>query len=80
MSEDIFHSWKNQRFVVVENYLVEDLLDNSNFLVMLTDAGFWADNYDKLSDWCKLNGGHLQGMTVLFDTDDQLTMFTLRWS
>lgn len=76
MSDDIFHSWKNNKFIVADYAL----LDKPDIVVVLTDIGFWANNIDDLIVWCRTNGGSVKGMTVEFDNNEQLTLFALRWS
>lgn len=76
MSDDIFHSWKDKRFIVADYYL----LDEPEIVVVLTDIGYWAENIDALVDWCKTNGGQVKGMTVTLDNHEQLTLFALRWA
>ncbi len=76
MSDDIFHSWKSTRFIVA-NYA---LLNEPELFVVLTDFEFWVENLDELILWCQEHGAHQKGMTVSFDTQEQLTLFALRWS
>lgn len=73
---DIMQSWKDQRFVVTP----QELLDAGEFLVILTDITFWNDHYEELKDWCDENCCHQQGMTVVADNEQALTAFCLRWS
>jgi hypothetical protein len=77
MSDDIFHSWKNSKFVMT----FYPLVDEPNIVVILTDIKFWAENIDKLIDWCQNNDcGEVVGSTVTFSDYKQATMFALRWS
>ena len=75
MSDDIFHSWKNSRFVLVDYHL----FDEPELMIVLTDFQYWSDVHDELMEWCRVNGGEVKGMTVSFKTQEQLTMFSLRW-
>lgn len=75
MSDDIFHSWKEQRFIVAP----EDLVDEEK-LVILTDFNYWTEHVDELKQWCQRNGAENQGMTVVFPDDETLMLFVLRWS
>jgi hypothetical protein len=75
MSDDIFHSWKDNRFIVLDHYL----LDVPGIVVVLTDIGYWAENLEALQEWCKVNGGQVKGMSVSFDNQEQLMLFALRW-
>lgn len=74
--DDIFADWKNRRFVVVDYELMPEL----DIVVVLSDLSFWAPRVNELKDWCKDNGGEISGLTVSFKTQEQLTMFALRWS
>jgi len=74
MSDDIFAEWKKDNFVLV-------YYDSAGpHTVVLTKLSFWVEHIDELTEWCKINGGIVQGMTVSFDTYEQLMMFKLRWS
>lgn len=73
---DIFQSWKERKFIVA----AADITDGERIVVM-TDIAFWLENIDDLTEWCNNTpGAKTEGMTVLFDTDEALTMFVLRWS
>lgn len=76
MSDDIFHSWKTNRFIVADYAL----LNECDIVVVLTDFEYWTDHYDSLKEWCAVNGGQVKGMTVSFDNNEQLTVFALKWS
>lgn len=73
---DIMQNWKNKRFAVAESYLV----DGSGQLVILTEIGFWAENYEILKQWCDEHSCQAKGMTVEIPDDATLTLFCLRWS
>jgi hypothetical protein len=76
---DIFHHWKENRFVVAPAYAYE--ADGKCVkLVVLTDIKFWADSADELLSWCNEFGCTQKGMTVEFPEEDLLTAFCLRWS
>ena len=72
---DIFAHWKEQRFIIAPDDLVDD-----EKLVILTDYNYWADNTDELIAWCQARNIVTQGMTVVFPNDVSLTEFVLRWS
>jgi hypothetical protein len=75
-SEDVLKSWKENRFIIAG----PDLLDNE-YLVILTDIAYWSENADELRDWCEQTPGATSaGMTVIFDNQQTLTLFLLRWS
>lgn len=76
MNRDILAHWKTNRFVLADF----ELLGSPDLLVVLTDIKFWTKHADELLDWCDLYGARLAGMTVEFNTKEQLTMFYLRWS
>jgi len=52
--------------------------------LMIQDYTWWNDNEREILNWMveHLPRGieHQQGMTVLFDTDQDRTMFLLRWT
>lgn len=77
--EDIFSEWKSQRFIVVDAVIARDNM--TSHMVVLTDIYFWAEHQDDLDKWCDEHPGVYQmGMTVSFETQEMLTLFTLRWS
>jgi len=75
MSEDIFGSWKESRFIVAPHALVDD-----EKLVILTDYRYWIDHTDELLKWCTEYGAEAQGMTVVLPDEKTLMAFVLRWS
>lgn len=76
MSQDIFAEWKKQRFISPD----PELLGSGALVVILTDISFWADNYDQLYRWCNNHNATVSGMAVEFETLQDLTLFTLKWS
>lgn len=76
ISEDIFAEWKQRRFVLADKSLHED----EGQLIILTDFQFWAEHIEQLLEWCRENGGEVNGSTVLFRNDEEVTAFVLRWS
>ena len=72
---DIFENWKEQKFIVAPQYL----LDKPEILIILTDISFWADNADSLVEWCEKYNCTTQGMTVCLPNEAALTMFMLKW-
>mgnify|MGYP003351319406 FL=1 len=75
MSDDIFHSWKEERFIVAPSVLV----DNEK-LIVLTDIAYWNIHYEELKHWCDQNLSETQGMTVVCPNDETLMLFVLKWS
>ncbi len=75
MSDDIFHSWKQQRFIIAPS----ELVDNEK-LVILTDVGYWVNRHEQLKDWCDQHSSVTEGMTVVVPNEETLMMFVLRWS
>jgi len=73
---DIFDKWKNNRFIVVP----EELLDHDESLIVLTDVSYWNDNFELLKDWCDENNCEQTGMTVKPNNTHSLTLFCLRWA
>jgi hypothetical protein len=47
---------------------------------MLSDIGFWSENYEELQQWCQDNGATAAGMTVSIPDEKTLTAFCLKWS
>ncbi len=76
MSEDVFESWKNRRFVVTP----KELVDDGVILIVLSDYRYWVDRTDELIDWCKQRNAQVQGMTVVLTDEVSLTEFVLRWA
>lgn len=76
MSDDIFQSWKEHRFIVAP----VELVDDGVILIVLSDYKFWVDNTDQLFAWCKERNANVQGMTVVLGDEQTLTEFLLRWS
>lgn len=75
MSDDIFHSWKESRYIVAP----EDIVDPGVILIVLSDYTFWNNHFDEMTDWCRANGAKQEGMTVVLPNPETLTAFTLRW-
>lgn len=75
--QDIFADWKNQRFIIAPDYLLDDAAEN---LIILTDYKFWSLHADELVAWCKQNNCTTQGMTVVPRSKQALTAFCLRWA
>jgi hypothetical protein len=75
VSEDVFESWKNVRFVVANNVYVE----SENIILVLTDMAYWIDHYHELEEWCQEHQGQAVGMTVELPDKATFTLFTLRW-
>jgi hypothetical protein len=73
---DIMQDWKDRRFVVADRALgFEDTV------VVLTDYRYWANHVDELIEWCRATPGITnEGMTVVCQTEQSLTLFLLRWS
>lgn len=76
ISEDIFAEWKKRRFVLAS----QELHDDQGRLIILTDFAYWVDHLQELMEWCRENGGEINGSTVLFRNDEEVTAFVLRWS
>jgi hypothetical protein len=76
VSDDIFQTWKENRFIVAPI----DLVDDGVILIVLSDYKFWADNTDQLIAWCKDRNANVQGMTVVLGDEQTLTEFLLRWA
>lgn len=76
MTEDVFASWKDTRFVIGD-------FPRSEFggiIIVLTDVEYWNTHYEELKDWCDENLADTQGMTVTIPNKKVLTLFCLRWS
>ena len=59
------------------------LKDGSGYIV-LTDFFFWASYENELKQWCENNlskgAEAFQGSVIEFETEQELVLFTLRWS
>ena len=71
---DIMQNWKNKRF------WISDIGYSDQNLIVLTDIGYWAENYELLEQWCVEHGCRPQGMTVEIPNEHTLTAFILRWT
>ena len=67
-----------ERFVVADPEVCKSL--GIPFIVMLSDIGFWNNNYEALKDWCEHHRGKVMGMTVEIYDAPTLTAFALRWT
>ena len=65
--------WKDKRFVILTG-LVSDIA------VLLSDYNYWADNTDKLTEWCENNNCRQEGMLVFFPDIKTLSLFCLTWA
>jgi hypothetical protein len=69
-----------EKFVLLKS---SDSYTRNPFLI-IADWQFWLANEDQIEKWVIsfLPRGleHIKGMTVEFDSDNQLTHFLLRWS
>lgn len=77
MADDIMAEFKNRRFIVAPNYLLEN---PGEHVVILSDYNFWNDHYDELKAWVEQHGGDIQGMGLTLPDAHTLTAFCLRWS
>lgn len=73
---DIFSDWRQRRFILADR----ELYDEEGQLIILTDFGYWTLHFEELMEWCRDNGGKVNGSTVLFQNDHEVTAFVLRWS
>lgn len=74
-SEDIFESWKKNRFIVADYKEI-----HNGILVVMTDIKYWAENEYDLDLWCREHKCKVKGMTVEIPDEETLLLFTLRWS
>lgn len=81
MSNDVFESWRDQRFIIAPTELIEKL-NMGESLVILTDYRFWSEHSDEFIEWLNERKEKvvMEGMTVVFGDDATLTEFVLRWS
>lgn len=75
MSSDVFQHWKDNRFIIAPDELVDQ-----EKLVILTDYTYWANHANELYEWCKDRNASTQGMTVVFGDEVTLLEFVLKWS
>ena len=73
---DVLADWKTQRFVVAD----QTVHGYDNVIIVLCDIAYWTDYYDELSIWCNEHNARLAGVTIELHTQEQLTMFLLRWA
>ncbi len=73
---DVFGEWKKNRFIITDTPFTPGF----EFVIVLTDIGFWNDNYEHLKDWCDEHLAIQQGMTVEIPNKKVLTLFCLRWA
>lgn len=66
------------RFIVVGPAVAQSF--GTQVIIMLSDLGYWNENFDALQTWCDLNGAEQLGMTVNIPSESVLTAFLLRWS
>ena len=75
---------QGRRFTVVPTCLItsksHNLVDQPMGLVILSDYTFWMSHYDELQEWCNVNGGIVEGMTVMVPDEKSLLCFLVRWS
>ena len=71
---------QGRRFIVAPNYLVPNIFSANHNMVILSDYTFWTLHYDELQEWCNVNGGTLEGMTVMFPDEQSLLCFLVRWA
>lgn len=74
--EDLFAEWQGKKFFIAHH----SLYDGDGYLVILSDYIFWVQHHQELLDWCDVYGGVVTGMTVMFDCQQNLTAFVLRWA
>jgi hypothetical protein len=74
--EDILADWRGRKFVVCD----EPDMFPGQIIVILANFSYWTDHYDELGDWCRNHDVTLAGMTVTLRTQEQMTLFALRWS
>jgi hypothetical protein len=68
--------WKDRRFVVADR-----ALGFEGIVVVLTDYRYWDNHVDELIEWCRATPGITnEGMTVICQDKQSLTLFLLRWS
>jgi hypothetical protein len=66
------------RFVIADALVSTSL--GEHMILMLSDIGFWSENYEELQQWCQDNGATAAGMTVSIPDEKTLTAFCLKWS
>lgn len=76
-AQDIFESWKNRKFIVIENLNLD--IPKNRCIIILSDLEYWNKNYDELKEWCYKYGGVVKGMTVEINYE-LAAIFALRWS
>ena len=77
MADDVMAEFKNRRFIIAPNHLLDKPGDH---LIILSDFKYWSDHYDELQVWVNDNQGRIQGMGLTLPDAQTLTAFCLRWS
>lgn len=77
MADDIMAEFKNRRFIVAADHLLDQ---PGEHVVILSDFEFWNDHYDELNAWAEQHSGYIQGMGLILPDAPTLTAFCLRWS
>jgi hypothetical protein len=72
--DDIFASWKNNKFVSIDHSLF------GRWSIILTDFNYWTEHTDELVEWCTVYGADTSGMVIEFPDEQTMTLFVLRWS
>ena len=67
-----------RRFIVADSEVSQSF--GVPVIAMLSDIGYWNQNYEDLREWCLQNNCMVQGMTVNIPDAHTLTLFTLRWA
>jgi hypothetical protein len=74
--KDIFADWKKERFIIAD----QTDYGYDTIIIVLCDITFWSDHIDDLIFWCRENNAITAGMTVELRSQEQLTLFCLRWA
>lgn len=72
---NILADWVGRKFVIADN-----LYNDSQYVVVLTDFKYWISVSDELLLWCEKNNCTKQYVTVNIPDEKTLTLFYLRWS
>jgi len=76
VTSDVFEDWRNHRYIVTPQHL----LDQQEILIIMTDVNFWAEHVDQCIAWCYNHNCEIKGMTITIPDEATLTLFALRWS
>lgn len=55
------------------------IVNQENQIILLSDLHFWMYHIHELDLWCEVNGCSRSGTAILYNTQEDLTMFAIKW-